>query len=154
MKQFAPSPAPPADNADYENDFVLWIERQAALLRRRHFEQLDVEHLIEELDAMGGSQRRELRSRLIVLIVHLLKCRYQPQRKSSGWIGTLGEQRSQIALLIEQSPSLGSAMMDYIDRAYPVAVTRAAHETRLPKSTFPATNPFAENELLDLDFIP
>ena len=75
---------PPA-RADYETDVVLWSERQAQLLRSQKFDQLDLPNLLEELDAMGASQRKELRSRLVVLPMHLLKCRYQPERKSASW---------------------------------------------------------------------
>jgi hypothetical protein len=147
-------PGHPPDEASYEVDFVLWADRQAYLLRHSHFAELDQEHLIVELEDMAGSQRRELRSRLIVLLVHLLKCQYQPERKSSSWMATLSEQRSQIALQLEDSPSLRIHLMTYAEKAYPSAVTRASLETMLPKSSFPVAQPFTEVEMLDLDFIP
>lgn len=103
---------------------------------------------------MGGSERRELRSRLTVLLIHLLKCQYQPQRKSSSWIATISEQRSQIAFQFEDSPSLAPHLMKYADKVYPTAVTRASLETMLPENTFPAVNPYTRIELLDLKFIP
>ncbi|HEY0490611.1 MAG TPA: DUF29 domain-containing protein [Telluria sp.] len=144
----------PADQHSHDRDRVLWADRQARLLRHGRLDELDRENLIEELDAMGGSERRELRSRLAVLLIHLLKCQYQPERKSSGWIATIGEQRSQIALQFEDSPSLAPQLMAYADKAYRSAVTRASLETMLPKNAFPATNPFSRDQLLDLDFIP
>ena len=135
-------------------DFVLWSERQAQLLRERNFNDLDIVQLIEELDALGASDRRELRGRLTLLLLHLLKCAYQPQHKASSWIAALGEQRHQIDLLLEQSPSLRKELARYIDSSYTVACKRAAHETGLPASNFPNTNPFSVAQILNLDFLP
>lgn len=105
--------------ADYDADFVLWAEHQAALLRANRLDELDREHLIEELDAMSGKDRRELRSRLAVILIHLLKCRFQPERKTSSWAATPGEQRDQVAHLLEQSPSLKASLSQYMTDAYP-----------------------------------
>lgn len=145
---------PPSGEPAYEADFALWAGRQSHLLRQKQFDKLDLGNLIEELDDMAGSQCRELRSRLIVIILHLLKCQYQPERKSTSWIATLGEQRSQIAIVLEDSPSLTGHLKQYADEAYRAAVTRASNETGLAKATFPIANPYSEQELLDLDFIP
>ncbi len=79
----------------YDRDFFLWLDEQAELLRAKDFERLDLIHLVEEIEAMSGSLKRELGSRLEVLILHLLKCEFQPERKSSSWVGTIGEQRTQ-----------------------------------------------------------
>ena len=144
----------PSDEAGYEVDFVLWSERQAQLLRDRNFHDIDLDNLIEELDAMGRSERRELRSRLTVLLMHLLKCSYQPLRKSASWIGTLGEQRHQIDLLLEQNPSLRNEVPLYMDHSYAVARHRAALETKLPLSSFPDTNPFSMEQIFKLDYLP
>lgn len=152
-KQQSPPDRPPGD-ADYESDFVAWVERQAALMREGQFSELDRENLLEELEAMGSNVHHELRSRLIVLLAHLLKCKYQPQRKCKSWFSTISEQRDQIALRLERSPSLWPLMDRYINVAYRSAVTRASYETGLPKSAFPATLPFSEGEVQDLDFIP
>lgn len=159
MNQFADSksleaPIPMPREGDYEADFVLWVEHQAALLRENRLDELDREHLIEELEAMSGKDRRELRSRLAVILIHLLKCRFQPERKTSSWIATLGEQRDQVAHLLEQSPSLKASLDQYISDAYSSALKRTALETGLPHSNFPLENPFSPEQLLDLDFIP
>lgn len=110
----------PPDETPHEVDFVQWADRQTYLLRHGRLDELDREHLIKELEEMAGSQRRELRSRLIVLLIHLLKCQYQPQRKSSRWMATLSEQRSQIALQLEDSPSLAAHLMAHAEKAYPL----------------------------------
>lgn len=142
------------DTADYDADFAAWVERQAALLRDGRFSELDRDNLLEELESMGSNEHHELRSRLIVLLAHLLKCKYQPQRKCKSWFSTIGEQRDQIALRLERSPSLGQYMDRYVKAAYRSAVTRASLETGLPRSVFPASVPFSQGEMLDLDFIP
>lgn len=148
------NPQGPPDAADYESDFVAWVERQAALLREGQFCELDRENLLDELESMGSNVHHELRSRLIVLLAHLLKCKYQPQRKCKSWFSTVSEQRDQIALRLERSPSLRLYMDRYIKAAYRSAVTRASYEAGMPKSAFPATLPFSEAEVQDLDFIP
>jgi hypothetical protein len=92
---------------DYEADFHRWLERQIAVLEARDFGCVDVEHLVEELEAMAGNLRRELNSRLHVLLVHLLKCQYtQVAQHERGWKLTIREQRRQIRAILKQSPSL------------------------------------------------
>lgn len=152
-EQQAPPDRPP-DDADYEADFVAWVKRQAALMREGQVSELDRENLLEELEAMSSNVHHELRSRLIVLLAHLLKCKVQPQRQCKSWFSTLSEQRDQIALRLERSPCLRQYMDRYIKAAYRSAVTRASLETGLPKSAFPVTLPFSEREVQDLDFLP
>ena len=142
------------DLAGYENDFVLWIDQQVELLRARKFDQLDLDNLIDEMDAMGGSQRRELGSRLEVLIMQMLKCLFQPEKKSRSWLGTISAQRSELQSLFEQSPSLRGAAAPRIQRAYGSAAHRASVETGLPESTFPSENPYSIEQLLDPRFFP
>lgn len=140
--------------ADYEQDLVLWYEHQIELLRERRFDQLDLDNLIEELEAAVKSQRRELASRLEVLLMHLLKCQFQHHRISGGWLGTLAEQRGEITRLLEESPSLGPIVMQVAAKVYASAVRRAAAETRLPRTGFPTANPYSRDQLLDVDFVP
>lgn len=144
----------PPDGAHYDFDFAAWIERQAALLRADKFTELDRANLLEELDELGSNLHHELRSRMIVLLAHLLKCRYQPQRKCRSLLSTISEQRDQIALRLERSPSLRRYIERYTDAAYPAAVARASIETGLPKSAFPTALPFSQQEVQDIDFIP
>ncbi|HZV64171.1 MAG TPA: DUF29 domain-containing protein, partial [Telluria sp.] len=83
---FEPKPSD-LTGIDYEQDLALWYDRQIALLRARRFDELDVENLIQELEYFVGKDRRELASRLRVLLMHLLKCQLQPQRVSRSWLG-------------------------------------------------------------------
>lgn len=138
----------------YNEDFDLWLRAQAAFLRERKLDLLDVDNLAEEVEGMAKAQHRELRNRLEVVLIHLLKLKFQPGHRSNNWLGTLGEQRSQLGLLIEDSPSMARHVAAYAERAYRSAVKKAALETGLPDSAFPATNPFTEAQLLDPDFTP
>jgi hypothetical protein len=139
---------------EYEQDLALWYQRQAELLRERRFDQLDLDNLIDELESAVKNLRRELASRLEVLLMHLLKCAFQHQRISGSWLGALDEQRSEIDKLLEENPSLGPGLMQVAEKVYPKAVRRAATETRLPRTTFPAENPYSRDQLLDFDFVP
>ncbi|MTW11456.1 DUF29 family protein [Pseudoduganella eburnea] len=138
----------------YEEDFIPWVETQAALLRDRKFELLDIPNLYEELTSMASHIRHQLASRLCVLEVHLLKCRYQPLRKSRSWRGTILEQRSRIEMLIRRYPSLQHDLPDEATGAYPTAVRKAARETGLAQAILPTALPFTVDELLDFAFEP
>jgi hypothetical protein len=141
-------------NAEYEEDLALWYARQAELLRGRRFDQLDLENLIEELETAVGNLRRELSNRLEVLIIHLLKCEFQRQRMSRSWLNTLDAQRSQIAKLLDENPSLRPTTMEVASKVYPTAARRASTQTGLPRSIFPLANPYSKDQLFDFDFVP
>jgi hypothetical protein len=148
------SPDDAPDPAGYERDFALWIDAQLEILRARKFEQLDLDNIIEEFDAMGKHQRRELKSRLDVLLVHLLKCEFQAEHKSRSWLQTLRVQRSEILRLLEDSPSLQPQVAKFSDEVYGSAVDQAAIQTGLQRSVFPNKIPYTAEQLLDPDFVP
>jgi hypothetical protein len=154
----AGAPAPAADQppspSSYADDFALWLRSQAALLRERKLELLDVDNLAEEVEGMARKEHHELRSRLKVILTHLLKCKFQPNHRSHNWLGTLREQRDRVDVLIQDSPSLKRHLGEYADNAYHVAAELAALETGLPLSSFPHENPFSPAQLLDSRFIP
>jgi hypothetical protein len=139
---------------DYDVDFLAWLERQAELLRAKQFERLDLEHLIEEIDAMAGQLKRELAHRLEILLLHLLKFKYSPTHVSNGWRGTVSEQRRRIKRLLKQMPSLRNLVDEYLEDVYDDAVDGAAAETGLPKATFPKTPPFTPQQIFDPDYLP
>ncbi|MDQ3250372.1 MAG: DUF29 domain-containing protein [Chloroflexota bacterium] len=143
--------------ATYETDFYAWTKQQASLLQTEELEQLDLPNLIEEIESMGASQRNALTSRLKVLLIHLLKLRVQARpddRLPRSWLNTILEQRQRIELIFRTSPSLRREMMDEIAYAYPRARKKAAIETNLALSTFPADCPWAVEEILDEDWLP
>lgn len=135
-------------------DFIVWIERQCTLLQNKQFDQLDLDTLVKELDAMGGNERRELKSRLETLMMNLLKCQFQPEPKSRAWLGAVREQRSEIHRILEQSPSLDDAVAEYAEHVYKAAFERAGAETGIPRAAFPQANPYTKGQLLDTDFVP
>ena len=138
----------------YNQDFHAWSQQQVTLLREGRLAEIDREHLIEEIESMGASERRELFNRTRVLLQHLLKWRYQPWARSSSWTGTIDEQRDQLDLLLKQSPSLGRLLPDAVTDAYPKACRRAAHETGLDQASFPHACPFSLEQILDPDYWP
>lgn len=137
-----------APTSTYEADFHAWIEAQLELLHAGRFGELDVEHLIEELEGLSASQRRELHSRLQKLIHHLLKWQYQAQQRSASWQATIDEQRDELERLFEQSPSLRRLLPQAVARVYPKARRDAARETGLPSERFPDQCPYEETTLL------
>ncbi|GGE20617.1 hypothetical protein GCM10011390_44890 [Aureimonas endophytica] len=138
----------------YDTDFHAWTLDQAAKLRARAHNGIDWDHAAEEIESLGRSQRNEIRSRILVVLIHLLKWRYQPDQRSSGWKGTLLEQRSRIADEIEDSPSLRDFPATVLEREYRPARLKAAGETGLPESAFPSACPFTIEQVLDPDFYP
>jgi hypothetical protein len=127
----------PGNAPAYEDDFVAWLEDQAGRARRGEVDGLDLENIAEELEGMARSDRREIRTRLTVLLVHLLKYVAQPKRRSSSWLATIGEQRTQITTVIDDSSSLRSFPAAVLEQCYAEARSRAALEARLPESAFP-----------------
>ena len=103
---------------------------------------------------MGKSHRRELGSRLRVLLIHLLKYQFQPEKQGSSWLGSIGEQRSELRDLLEQNPILQREVEQQAARVYPNAVQRAANETGLATATFPSENSYSSDQLLDPCFFP
>ena len=132
----------------YDEDLLAWAEQQVAHLRAGHLDRLDVEHLIDELEAMAGKLRRELKNRLRILLAHLLKWQVQPKRRSRSWAATIAEQRDQIEALLEENPTLRQDLEDVARSAYPRAVRLAAIETGLPRRAFPAELPYDQTTIL------
>jgi hypothetical protein len=122
--------------AGYDTDFALWAEAQAAALREDRFGDLDMPHLLEEIDDLSNRKRDAIRSRLTKLAVHLLKLQHQPERESGSWRGSIIEHARRIRQILEASPSLRRELVDYEPRAYADARPQAAAETRLPIATF------------------
>ncbi len=146
----------------YEKDFYAWLEHNIKLLRQRKIAEIDIENLIEELESMGKRDKREMVSRVIVLISHLLKWQYQLKQltelwqthQGGSWNASITEQRIQLHKQLQDSPSLKSYLPIAVTEAYPDAIKLAIKETRLPLSTFPKTCPYTIEQLLDQDFYP
>ena len=134
----------------YEQDFLSWIEAQAQALKDRQVAALDWDNLVEEIESMGRSQRNELKSRLRVLLMHLIKWHWQPEKRSTSWQLTIKEQRLSLRDLLEMSPSLRPSLSVLLPRAWQDASSSAALETGLNESIFPEICPWSmEDVLLD-----
>jgi hypothetical protein len=138
----------------YERDFYAWTNEQAALLRLGKWRKIDIEHIAEEIESMGRSEKRELLSRLTVLLQHLLKWEYQAQRRCISWRVTVTTQRVEIPRHLAENPSLMAQTNDYIVLAYEDARALAATETGLSRKIFPAMCPYTYEQMMDLDFWP
>lgn len=144
-------------NTTYRTDFYAWTQEQAALLRTEELEQLDLPNLIEEIESMGASQRKAVKRRLLVLLMHLLRWQYQPGhkgRRPNSWRSTIRTQRNEIEIELSDSPSLRREVPDFIAYVYPRARKGAAEETGLALSTFPTDCPWTLEEVLDEDWLP
>ena len=125
----------------YDSDFYEWTQTVAQNLRQFVLSKADLEHVAEEIADMGKRDRREIRSRMIVLVMHLMKWAAQPKlRYKSTWMSTINEQRGQVEAALEDSPSLRVDLIREIPNIYSKAAARAAAETRLPLSTFSRTD--------------
>src|SRR5437870_9298225 len=96
----------PRNSIEYEQDFYAWTVEQSRLLRSGELSAIDVANIAEEIESMGRSDRRELKSRCVLLVMHLLKWRRQPAARSRSWSATIDEQRLQIEGVLSESPSL------------------------------------------------
>lgn len=141
-------------NSLYETDFHLWIQHTIKHLQHGEFNALDINNLIEELESMGRSDKREIKTRFIVLIMHLLKWKYQSKKRSRSWTATINEQRRQIEAVLEDSPSLIPYFQDNLKDWYSIARRDAAKETKLSDSAFPLNCPFSWEQILDPDYFP
>jgi len=110
----------------YEQDLFAWTQQQVYLLTHQRWHELDVENLIDELEGMARRDRREMINRLIILIAHLLKWKFQPDHQSGSWRGSIQEQRLQLNGLLEDTPSLHQQFIESLEKAYPQAVKLAS----------------------------
>lgn len=132
----------------YEQDYHAWTQHTAELIRQGHFAEIDVEHLVDELEDMGASKERELENRLGILLAHLLKWRYQPERRGASWEATIKEQRQRALRVLRKNPSLKAGLDETCRDAYSDARLIARRETGLPEALFPEDNPFNWEETI------
>jgi hypothetical protein len=138
----------------YERDFYAWAMKNAELIRQGKLAEIDTEHVAEELESMGRSERRELVSRLAVLLAHLLKWRHQPEQRGHSWRYTIKEQRRAVERLLQDSPSLRVRLPELLAEADEDAILAAAKDTGHDETAFPAACPFAVSQALAPDWWP
>jgi hypothetical protein len=130
-------PRAPAPLSLYEEDETAWLEQTASLVAQRRFDEIDQENLKEYLCDMARRDKREVLSRLVTLIAHLLKWEHQPEHRSHSWRGTILAQRQELGHLLE-SGTLSRHAAAVLGKAYKEAVARAAEETGLVETVFPS----------------
>lgn len=138
----------------YEQDFAAWADDQGRILRDRRVERLDWDNLAEEIESLSRRDKTEIRSRLIVLLMHLLKWEFQPDKRDHGWQTTIGEQRIHIEGILEYSPSLKHFPSEIFARCYQRARREASKETKLLLRSFPEDSPYLLEQVLDYGFMP
>jgi hypothetical protein len=141
-------------SATYETDFYAWANEQAALLRAGKLKEADIAHIAEEIESMGRTEKRELVSRLTVLLAHLLKWKFQPNLRGRSWRLTIVEQRKEVQNHLADNPSLRPLCEQALALAYDLATVRAAKETAIDEDGFPAACPWSFEQAMDADFWP
>ena len=144
---------PESDNL-YETDYFAWVNQQLELLRSGQFQKADLPNLLDEIEDMSKKLQRELRSRLEVLLMHLLKWQYQPDRRGASWEITIKGQRREIARLLSDNPSLKNRLGEVMPKAYHHAAYYAHIETGYPEEDFPPDCLWTFNQLMDSGFWP
>ena len=138
----------------YDKDFYSWTQEQAELLKHGRFSELDIDNLIEEVESMGRSEKRELESRLTILLLHFLQWKYQEVRRGRSWQLSIDEQRVQFEKTLNENPGLKPALDQIIKDAYKLAVIKAARETKISKSVFPECCPWNLALFIEDGFYP
>ena len=140
--------------AVYEQDFYAWTREQASALRTHRPNVVDWQHIAAALESMGGSEQREMESRLRMILVHLLKWQAQPAFRSRSWERTLRTQRRDLERHLERNPSLRRLLPEALVEHYDDAVTEAIRETGLAESAFPSSPPYTIEQVTDPTFLP
>ncbi len=138
----------------YEQDFYTWVQQQTNLLSKKQFDQLDLPHLIEELEDLGKRHYDQLESRLMQLMAHLLKWQVQYWKRTNSWRSAIRVQRTAIAKLLRRNPGLKSRLEEAMRESWEEARDLAIIETDLPDEQFPEACPFSLEEILSESFFP
>ena len=138
----------------YDTDYGLWLASQIDSIRSHRWDDLDIDNLIEELEGLNRSNKRELYSYLVVILTHLLKWEYQPQARSGSWESSIINGRNRIQRLFQEQPSLKPYVAEIVQQAHQEAILLASKETKLSMDAFPANCPYLPIQILDFDFLP
>jgi hypothetical protein len=143
-----------SNRALHEVDFYACANEQAGLLRAGRLSEADIEHIADDIESIGKSEKRELLSRLAVLLMHLLKWQHQPVLRGTSWRLPLEEQRDKPEGHLGDNPSLKSTLGETIGAAYHYAILGAARESGLERSVFPVACPWSFEQITDPNFYP
>ncbi|MBY0285392.1 MAG: DUF29 domain-containing protein [Sphingomonas sp.] len=126
----------------YAEDYAAWLQHQIDLMRAGRWSDLDTEHLIDEVEDLGRSEFNAFVSAVEIVLVHMLKWDFQPERRTPSSIASIIEHRRRIVRLLKQNPSYKSRIAEAIEVAYDTAQAKASGQTNLPLATFPSQNPY------------
>jgi len=132
----------------YEADYGAWVASQAALLRDGRFDQLDLHHLIDEVESLGRSDFHRFESAIKIVLLHLLKWDVQTDHRSRSWADSIEGHRRRIGKELEDSPSYRSRIDEAVKEAYGRARLKAHKETRLPMRAFPEQCPYSWDDIV------
>ncbi|MBP2230302.1 hypothetical protein J2847_003605 [Azospirillum agricola] len=138
----------------YDRDFYAWANEQAALLRAGQWSAADVARIAEEIESMGRSEKRELVSRLTVLLLRLLKWQFQPALRGNSWRLSIANARDRLVDHLDDNPSLKAKLPDATASAYRYARREASAESGLPEDIFPPGCPWSFETFMAQDFWP
>ncbi len=138
----------------YDLDYLRWIEKNLEYLRQKQYDKVDWENLLEEIEDMGKNEKRALESNLIVLLLHLLKWQYRPEKRKGSWESSILEHRRRVRKSLQESPGLQPYIVAIFDGCYLEAVKQARAETGLPRDTFPVRCPYELATILEDEFLP
>lgn len=138
----------------YEKDYYLWLQTTVQQLKQGNFSAIEMDYLIEELESMGRKEKNSLSSNLQVLLMHLLKYKYQPRKRSNSWRFTIYEHCDRLIELFEESPSLKPYFKEIISKCYGKARKKVAIETGIYINIFPTKLPLTLEEILDTEYLP
>ncbi len=138
----------------YEEDYHLWLMNTIHQLQHGKLAKVDLVNLIEELEAMGRSEKSAIESNLTILMMHLLKYQYQHEKQTNSWRFTIREHRRRLRKSFQKSPSLKRYFLEVFQECYQDARELAADETGLSIDTFPVESPFSQEDSLNPDYLP
>lgn len=138
----------------YEEDYHLWLMNTIHQLQQGKLAEVDMVNLIEELEAMVRSEKKAITSNLRILLMHLLKYKYQSEKRTNSWLFTIREHRKRLRDDFKNSPSLKRYFREVFQECYQDARELAADETGLSINTFPVESPFSQEDTLNPDYLP
>ena len=140
----------------YDADIAAWAQEQARFLRAGRFDLLDIEHIAEEIGDLAKSEKRELMNRLVQLLSHLLKWKFQPSHRGNSWTRTIKNQRFELEEHLTENPSLRPSLTNeqWFNHAWEKSILQASAETGIDIDSFPSVCPWAIAEIMDSEWLP
>lgn len=135
-------------NPQYEEDFHAWLESQIQLIKNKEFEKLDTEHLLEEMETLGNSEKYALESFLMRTMQHMLKWQYQPGKRTNSWKKSIEHHRNKANKVLNENPGIKQFLNNIFLEAYEDARLEASDETGIELDLFPEKSPWSIDEVL------